>query len=220
MAQDFAKQRSNPDGGKRKRAATRPSQPGSANWSWFFSGLMTGVIVSIAAYLGVLKLEEGVAEDAQAAQAGVNSEDEPTYTYDFYERLSNAEVAVDAPVTPGAPATAGAAAETPAASSTAPAPATASTAPATTQVAAATPDPNATRYLLLAGSFQNKEGAESRRTSIILLNMNANVTESIVNGRTLYAVQVGPFNGRRAAEDAGALLSSNNIESIPLRAPQ
>ena len=72
MAHDFAKQRSNPDNGKRKRAASRPAPPGSANWSWFFSGLMTGVIVSIAAYLAVLKLEENVAEDAQVAQAGTN----------------------------------------------------------------------------------------------------------------------------------------------------
>jgi cell division protein FtsN len=215
MAQDFAKQRSNPDSGKRKRSATRPAQPGSANWSWFFSGLMTGVIVSIAAYLGVLKLEEGVAEEAQAAQAGIAAEDEPTYTYDFYERLSNAEVAVDAP------AAANPAAQTPPAAA-AGAPATTSTpsVPANTQTAAATPEQSAARYLLLAGSFQNKAGAESRRTSILLLNMSANVSESIVNGRTLYAVQVGPFGGRRAAEDAKTVLSSNGIESIPLAAPQ
>lgn len=217
MAQDFAKQRSNPDGGKRKRSATRPAQPGSANWSWFFSGLMTGVIVSIAAYLGVLKLEEGVTEEAQAAQAGVTAEDEPTYTYDFYERLSNAEVAVDTP------AATGTATETPATSSSA-TPTTATpaavTPPANSPVAAAAPEQSAARYLLLAGSFQNKQGAESRRTSILLLNMNANVTESVVNGRTLYAVQVGPFAGRRAAGDAGAILSSNGIESIPLAAPQ
>jgi cell division protein FtsN len=212
MAQDFAKQRSNPDGGKRKRSATRPTQPGNANWSWFFSGLMTGVIVSIAAYLGVLKLEEGVTEDAQAAQAGVTAEDEPTYTYDFYDRLSNAEVAVDTP------AAAGTATEPPATSN--PAPPAAVTPPTNAQAAAATPEQSATRYLLLAGSFQNKQGAESRRTSILLLNLNANVTESVVNGRTLYAVQVGPFAGRRAAGDAGAILSSNGIESIPLAAPQ
>lgn len=212
MAQDFAKQRSNPDSGKRKRSATRPAQPGSANWSWFFSGLMSGVIVSIAAYLGVLKLEQGVTEEAQASQAGVTAEDEPTYTYDFYDRLSNAEVAVDAP------AATGTATETPATSNaTTPAAATPS---ANTQAAASAPEQSATRYLLLAGSFQNKQGAESRRSSIILLNMNANVTESVVNGRTLYAVQVGPFAGRRAAGDAGAILSSNGIESIPLAAPQ
>ncbi len=212
MAQDFAKQRSNSDGGKRKRSATRPAQPGSANWSWFFSGLMTGVIVSIAAYLGVLKLEEGVTEDALAAQAGVTAEDEPTYTYDFYDRLSNAEVAVDAP------AATGTATETPVTSN--PATPAAATPPTNAQTATTTPEQSATRYLLLAGSFQNKQGAESRRTSILLLNMNANVTESVVNGRTLYAVQVGPFAGRRAAGDAGAILSSNGIESIPLAAPQ
>ncbi len=206
MAHDFAKQRSNPDNGKRKRAASRPAPPGSANWSWFFSGLMTGVIVSIAAYLAVLKLEEDVAEEAQVAQTGTNPEDGPSFTYGFYDRLTNAEVAVNTPDT--AATGASAAAE--------PAPTVSSA--AAPQTTAATED--RTLYLLQAGSFQNKQGAESRRTSLLLLNMNANISEGIVGGRTLYSVQAGPFVGKQSAEDARALLSSNDIESIRLLAPQ
>jgi cell division septation protein DedD len=200
MAQDFAKQRSNPDAGKRKRAATRSAPPGNASWSWFFSGLMTGIIVSIAAYLAVLKLEEGVSEDAQVVQAGVKPEDEPTYS--FYETLSNAEVTVNTPE-----------ALSPAASAPNATPNTASNTVAATEE-------KSTRYLLQAGSFENKQGAESRRTSIILLNMNANLVEGVVGGRTLYSVQVGPFAGRQGAEDARGVLTSNNIESIPMLAPQ
>jgi cell division protein FtsN len=210
MAQDFAKQRSNPDGGKRKRAASRPTQPGNASWSWFFSGLMIGIIMSIAAYLAVLKLEEGVTEDAQLAQAGTKAADEPTYS--FYETLPNAEVAVDTP----APNATGQDSAIPAAGN----PGTVSTPPATGQTVASASDERPARYLLQAGSFENKGGAESRRTNIILLNMNANVVEGVVGGRTLYSVQVGPFAGRESAEDARGILSSNGIESIRLLVPQ
>jgi cell division protein FtsN len=209
MAQDFAKQRSNPDAGKRKRAASRPAPPGNASWSWFFSGLMTGIIVSIAAYLAVLKLEEGVSEDAQVDPVGIKPEDEPTYS--FYETLTNAEVTVD---TPAATDTGQ---DSPATAAT---PATPNNVASAPQVAAAATEESPARYLLQAGSFENKQGAESRRTSILLLNMNANVVEGVVGGRTLYSVQVGPFAGRPSAEEARGILSSNNIESIRLLVPQ
>lgn len=212
MAHDFAKQRNNPDGARRKRAVSKAPVPGNANWSWFFSGLMTGVIVSIATYLGAVKLEEGVVEDAQAQPAGADAENQPTFS--FYEVLSNAEVAVDVPnaAAPGAEATAAAPppAEGAAAAGT--------VASAATPAAAPTAEKPAL-YLLQAGSFQNKEGAESRRARIILLNMNANVVEGIVGGRTHYSVQVGPFTGRQSAEDARAILSTSDIESIPLLVP-
>ena len=42
MAQDFAKQRNNPDGNKRKRSASKPPMSGNANWSWYFSGAVAG----------------------------------------------------------------------------------------------------------------------------------------------------------------------------------
>src|SRR5690606_23778634 len=120
MAQDFAKQRSIPDPGRRRRGAAAVSTtppPGNANWSWFFSGLMSGVIVSIAAYLGMQKLEDGAAEEVQAAQVTGGPENQPTYS--FYEVLSQAEVAVKVPE-PATPA--GQTSEsTPASAATAPA---------------------------------------------------------------------------------------------------
>jgi cell division protein FtsN len=207
MAQDFAKQRSNPDGNKRKRAVSKSPPPGNANWSWFFSGLMTGVIVSIAAYLGVLKLEEDVAESAQAAQVGTSPEEQPAYT--FYDVLTNAEVTVDAP--PDAAATDTLAGSNPPASTTP---------PAAGQSVAAAAEERPSLYLLQAGSFQNQEDAESRRGQIILLNMNASVVEGVVQGRTRYRVQVGPFAGRQSAEDARNLLSANDLESIAMLVPQ
>jgi cell division protein FtsN len=72
------------------------------------------------------------------------------------------------------------------------------------------------QYLLQAGSFQNRQEAENRRARIVLLNLSANVVPGVVAGRTWQRVQVGPFNGRQSADDARAVLSANNIESIPL----
>lgn len=216
MAQDFAKQRGNHDNGKRRRAVSKAPPPGNANWSWFFSGLMTGVIVSIAAYLAVLKLEEGVVEDAQAVQAGSNPEDQPTYS--FYQVLTQAEVAVG--VSDAAPQAEQAADPAAAAAVNAAAPATATPTPAPPQQLAVAAEENPDLYLLQAGSFQNQADAESRRARILLLNMNASIAEGIVVGRTHYRVQVGPFAGRQNAETARNLLSGNDIESIVLRVAQ
>lgn len=221
MAQDFAKQRSLPDPGKRRRGAAAVSTtppPGSANWSWFFSGLMSGVIVSIAAYLGMQKLDDGTAEEAQAAQVAGGPENQPTYS--FYEVLSQAEVAVNVPepATPeGLPVDSASAPTTIAPATTAPANPSATTVAPVQTAAVETPTD---LYLLQAGSFQNQRDAENQRARIILLNLNANITEGIVGGRTHYRVQVGPFAGRQNADAARNLLTGNDIESIFLRVAQ
>ncbi|HEY0962063.1 MAG TPA: SPOR domain-containing protein [Pseudomonadales bacterium] len=219
MAQDFAKQRSIPDPGKRRRAVSKTPPPGNANWSWFFSGLMSGIIVSIAAYLGMLKLEEGAVEEAQAAQLAVGPENQPTYS--FYEVLTQAEVAVTAPEVATLPEQIPAANPEPAgaapvnATEVTPA-VTPAVPPAQTAKIEAKPD----LYLLQAGSYQNRQDAENQRARIILLNLNANIAEGIVGGRTHYRVQVGPFAGRQSADAARSLLTGNDIESIFLRVAQ
>lgn len=76
------------------------------------------------------------------------------------------------------------------------------------------------QYLLQAGSFQNRQDAEGRRANVILLNLDATVTPGIVAGKTWHRVQVGPFTGRHAAEEARNILSSNNIDTIVLRLQQ
>ncbi|MGV3591231.1 MAG: SPOR domain-containing protein [Gammaproteobacteria bacterium] len=222
MAQDFAKQRSIPDPGKRRRAVSKTPPPGNANWSWFFSGLMSGIIISIAAYLGMLKLEEGAVEEAQATPVAGGPENQPTYS--FYEVLTQAEVPVNVPSADTASGTVAASPPTTdAASNTAPVNAasppdgTAGDA-AAVQTAAVETKPDL--YLLQAGSFQNRQDAENQRARIILLNLNANIAEGIVGGRTHYRVQVGPFAGRPSADSARSLLAGSDIESIFLRVPQ
>ena len=205
MAQDFAKQRSNPDVGKRRRAvSTTAPPPGNANWSWFFSGLMSGVIISIAAYLALQRLEANAGDDPLAVEAGAGPEEQPTFN--FYEVLSEAEVAVTVPGAENAGAETGAVSSTAAAAGL-----------PSAQVVASATEAKPELYLLQAGSFQNQEDAESQRARILLLNMSASVVEGIVGGRTHYRVQVGPFAGRESADAARNLLSGNDIESIFLK---
>jgi cell division protein FtsN len=210
MAQDFAKQ-GKPQVEKRKsaRAATRVVVKEQRNyWSWYFSGLLSGVIVSIIGYLGILRVESRNVETVQA-QAGESADAElPAFDFGFYENLANAEIDVsrpapasDAPVTETAPAVA-----------SAPAPAIPTPATASTEVK----EVKQVSYLLQAGSFQNREDAENRRAEIMLQGMNVNIVPGVVSGRNLFRVQVGPLDGREKAESARDVLSTLNIDSILL----
>ena len=210
MSYDFAKQRQ-PQGtrSRQQRAATRTSETAQqGHWGWFLSGIFCGFLIVGIGYLGIIKLDTAASETAQNAGSTDEPATRPTFDFGFYDELANAEVEVPQPVIPGEAPADGAAPATDAA-------ATAQT--ATTETAAAVAQvEDSVRYLLQAGSFQDREDAENRRVKILLLNMEANVVPGVVSGRTWYRVQVGPFNGRNLADVARDALSENNIDSIPL----
>jgi cell division protein FtsN len=212
MAQDFAKQskkRIEVERRKPARAQARVIVKEQRNyWSWYFSGLLSGVIVAIIGYLGILRIETRNAEITQAqTQAGdTPAAEPPAFNFGFYENLKNAEINVSRPIkTPEVTSTASAA-------STATAPPTTT---ATTTTAAAT-EASQVRYLLQAGSFQNREEAENRRAEIMLQGMTVNIVPGVVSGRNLFRVQIGPLDGRQKAESAREVLSTLNIDSILL----
>lgn len=212
MSHDFAKQRPLPGQGVRQRplrAATRAGElPAQSHWGWFLSGIFCGFLIVGIGYLGLVKLDGSTSEPAQTAGSSEEAPLRPVIDYGFYQELVNAEVAVPQPVLPEDAAAATAAATTPAD------PAAASTEGSTDASVASAED--SVRYLLQAGSFQDRQDAENRRVKVLLLNMEANVVPGVVSGRTWYRVQVGPFQGRTLAEAARATLSENNIDSIPL----
>jgi hypothetical protein len=72
------------------------------------------------------------------------------------------------------------------------------------------------QFMLQAGSFQDRQDAESRRASVILLNFDASVVPGVVGGKTWHRVQVGPFTGRQSADIARNTLSENNIDTLVL----
>ena len=198
MAQDFAKQRPPQQQAARKPAKGKASS--SSRWSWFFSGVFVGVALVAGGYFGFLQYQSLQPVTTEGASGSQASPELPAFEFDFYRELATADVPINVPDDGSA---------APTAATATPAP---QSAPATT-AAAAEPVIN---FLLQAGSFQNRQEADERRAKITLMNMSAEIVPGVVAGRTWYRVQVGPFAGRPAAEEARKQLSANNIDSLPL----
>jgi N-acetylmuramoyl-L-alanine amidase len=56
------------------------------------------------------------------------------------------------------------------------------------------------QYKVIAGSFQNRANAESRRQLLQSKNFDAIIEEKVINGVTWYRVQAGAFSTQAAAE--------------------
>jgi cell division protein FtsN len=200
MAQDFAKQRPPQQQASRKpgKGARPPARFSQLNW--FISGFLFGILSVAGAYLGLVQYQN-MHPDKRETGAGKTAPDKlPAFDFGFYHELAKAEVPVKVQETAGS----------------APVATTAKTAPHPAAEAPQEADAAAVNFLLQAGSFQDKQEADERRAKITLLNMSAEIVPGVVAGRTWYRVQVGPFNGRNAAEDARKQLSASNIDSIPL----
>lgn len=245
MAQDYARHRDRSGSRSGRRAATRTPPPSSTHWNWFIAGVLTGLFGVFIGYVGIANFGSARSGEAPVQQVVVAEEDLPVFSFYRELANARVEVGTPSAPAPAPQATAPAqqqaqqqqqrqAQQQAAAQQTAPKPETVTTTTAQNNTAAATPPPalaatttpaatvasnaagDTRQYLLQAGSFQDRQDAENRRAKIILLNLNANVVPGVVAGRTWQRVQVGPFNGRQAAEAARALLSENNIDSIPL----
>jgi len=97
MAQDFAKSRKSPaKAGNKKapRAATRNPAGNDSHWSWFFSGLLSGLLLCVIGYYAInhLRTNSPITENA-AARAP--AEESTETQLDFYEYLPQAVVEVN-----------------------------------------------------------------------------------------------------------------------------
>lgn len=190
MAQDFAKSRKStnkPAKKKPARSATRNTPSESRHWSWFLSGLFSGVLLCVIGYfsLGQLRNNNIIANNPLAGLGNEGGEQSGT-ELEFYDYLPQAEVEVDVvpvAITENTPEE----------------------------------EANPITYLLQAASFQNPSEAEALRARLILMNLDARIVPSNVSGRTWYRVQAGPFVGKRAMEAAETTLIQNNIDPIRMR---
>lgn len=186
MARDYAKKKATDNRAPRRGGAARGNQPRETGWSWFFSGLFSGLFIAFIVYLALdrptMSTSPADPEDAMAAE---QSEDDRE-GFDFYQYLPTAEVQVDV-------------------------------VPVDDVSRSDETEDDSQQYLLQAGSFQDQQEAEGRRANIILLNLDARVVPGMVAGNSWHRVQVGPFTGREAAEEARQILSSNNIDTIVLK---
>lgn len=72
--------------------------------------------------------------------------------------------------------------------------------------------PDATHYRLLAGSFQNQAGADSRRAGILILGLEAQIEKVTQGGKIWYRVMLGPFTTLQQLDTAKRRLQENGIK--------
>ncbi len=72
-------------------------------------------------------------------------------------------------------------------------------------------------YFIQAGAFRTAEDAEQQRARLVLLGVQAKVSEREQSGRTVYRVRLGPFDRKEDADAAKARLDNNSIETALVR---
>lgn len=77
------------------------------------------------------------------------------------------------------------------------------------------PDPF--NYFIQAGAFRTAEDAEQQRARLLLLGMQARVTEREQAGRTVYRVRIGPFDKKDDADRIKDRLDNSSIETALVR---
>jgi cell division protein FtsN len=183
-------------GASRAQASSRRGIP---PWLWMVSGLVIGLF---AAFL--FQLEPGrdtVKRDnlpprpaqspAQTSAPVKPAEQRPRY--DFYTLLPESEVIVPQTAVPEV------------------IPPPAATEPE------ARPQPT-TRFFLQAGSFRQRSEADRVRAQIIMLGLDVQLESAkLSGGETWYRVQVGPFQDRKALNDAQQTLAGNGFDNLLLQ---
>jgi cell division protein FtsN len=72
-------------------------------------------------------------------------------------------------------------------------------------------------YFIQAGAYRTPEDAEQQRARLLLLGMQARVTEREQAGRTVYRVRLGPFDKKDDADKVKDRLDNNSIETALVR---
>ncbi len=72
-------------------------------------------------------------------------------------------------------------------------------------------------YFIQAGAFRTPEDAEQQRARLMLLGVQARVSEREQSGRTVYRVRLGPFEKKEDADRAKDRLDNNSIETALVR---
>lgn len=97
MAQDFAKSRSSAKPARKKpaRSATRHESESRSHWSWFFSGLFSGLLLCVVGYFGLQQMNTGSALVSEPVSDNTETTGNDSPDLQFYEYLPQAEVAVN-----------------------------------------------------------------------------------------------------------------------------
>ena len=225
MPRDYAERSRRFRGRGRGRGRRQP-----ATWSWFFAGLLSGILLSGFLWLASLPPAETAAAGGDAAAPA-----KPALQFDFYKVLPERDTGLDADDAPGsfdppgspsiptrphdAPARdASGSRDTPGSRDASRAPgsrasgdAPARAAPGTTP-AVDSPDLDNTLYLIQAGAFRQPEDAERRRAQLLLLSLDAYVKKVSLESGDWYRIYVGPFDSKTRFAKARDLITREGID--------
>jgi len=192
MPQDFAKRKPSASG---KKAAPRKAQaqrhsgdapPRGHGLRLYLTGVMTGVFLSLLAYLANLPKE--VVPGEEAASPAPPQVEVPKPRFEFYTMLPQQTMEVEQAPEPVEPA---AEMPKPPAASTAPQP-----------------------YFLQAGSFRQQDDAERQRARLALLGLEPKIEQANGASGRWFRVSLGPFNSQDAVTRVRGLLANENIDAV------
>jgi len=70
-------------------------------------------------------------------------------------------------------------------------------------------------YLLQVGSFRSYRDADSRKASLALQGISANIQRAVINGQEVwFRVMVGPFNGKAELQQIRRKLIENSMDMM------
>lgn len=72
-------------------------------------------------------------------------------------------------------------------------------------------------YFVQVGAYRTPEDAQSQRARLVLMGLDANVTEREQSGRTVYRVRLGPFERQADAEQLKDTLQPSGFEAALVR---
>lgn len=199
MAQDFAKRKQ--ETGTRKAAPPRKTQsrhhPGETptrgkGLRLYLGGVLTGVFLSFVGYLTTLPDPRAPADSGQEMTATPQPEtDIPKVVYQFYNILPEQTLDVMEEQDMVEPA------------------ADVSKPPTATEL----PE----RWVLQAGSFRQREDAESRRAELIFLGLEPKIEEATSDTGRWFRVYLGPFSSQDSMTRARGLTANQNIDTLVLK---
>jgi cell division protein FtsN len=189
----------------------------------FFPGLVVGLLIGLAAALGVTLYINKVPvpfvnkvpyrtadEDAAEAQRNRN--------WDPNAQLNNGSSAMPVPTEPAASA-ATAPAKPPAGAILPPAnPVLESQPPASAAAPTKPAGSEGGSFYVQAGAFSRMEEAEQQKARLAMMDLEAKVSEKDQSGRTIYRVRLGPFEKKADADNAKTRLELEGIDASMLQA--
>lgn len=72
-------------------------------------------------------------------------------------------------------------------------------------------------FFVQVGAFRTPEDAQAQRAKLVLMGLDAKVSEREQNGKTVYRVRLGPYDERDQADDAREKLGAAGVESTLVR---